>query len=347
MKQYKLAPLYQWGLLIGSVLVFGFGAVRGLVSVAPVYSDIARERSRPLEMDTKQLVDGFQETSDIVMRAIGSTVSASQLSAPQPNGFAVNMYAKLSPREIKKLKQYITDIAAARDQYKTFLTKEFDQRISTLMVAATAALPTAERKPSSVSSLTPSHLYDTLYDTGAISEKELTDLRGVAGFLESRIGDYTPSRQPQQIAVEASKELSKLINFLDEEIRRQKEHPIAQEAPQNTPKAELPPKEELIREFIDKLNSCQDVVHAVLLSKWKLDETIQEARKMVNDKDEKIAVLAVARNLAVINSAMIFIICTIVAFLLLMIRDFMTATVGVASDLSRLMSRIEPGPPDA
>ena len=69
--------------------------------------------------------------------------------------------------------------------------------------------------------------------------------------------------------------------------------------------------------------------------------------KMVNDKDEKIAVLAVARNLAVINSAMIFIICTIVAFLLLMIRDFMTATVGVASDLSRLMSRIEPGPPDA
>ena len=111
------------------------------------------------------------------------------------------------------------------------------------------------------------------------------------------------------------------------------------------------PKEVLIKECITRLTYCRESMHAVLLSKWRIDELVSESMKTLvafqRDKDEKLGLLEVKEWEEITRSAMIFTICTVVTFLLLMIRDFMTAVVGVAADMSKLISRIEPGPPDA
>jgi hypothetical protein len=254
----------------------------------------------------------------------------------------------LTPEELSAFMVYISDADTVVQSLKDNMLLEFSSSISTMITATEKALVTGSS--SSVRKRidwTGTVADEGLFTSGALTSKDLETLRSVGVFLRDKTASYSPSRRAQGLARAADRGLQDVIEMIEGELQageRERKYFRGHNQGRPSSAAGVGEKQQLIGEFIDILVACRDTVAKITLADWRIDGVITTARTAIHAHLEKsreeMALLRQLRSESIIGAAAKLLGSLIVAILLLVIRDFMSALIDTATNTRGMLERL-------
>jgi hypothetical protein len=354
MKKYRFARTYLFLMTVCAVITLIIGALvlsAGLYESFGSLKRIADLKTEKIKVDTKSVDDELRVTYSKVSKVVfyGDKINAVEL--PSTDGFPVSEKAALTVSQRSAFVAYLKKADAVVKQMKSEYVGTCNELIDALDNAAKGALRNITPKQSEKyeSSYQGSQdmeeqgiELDCLYDSLAFERSDLARLKKAAEFMSDNLAEYTPDKQAHDIGKDAGAHITKILGLIEEErsaesfgqtLKEVRRESIESEQPTRSDKG-TKGKESLVAEYISNLNYCRKAVSQVALNHWKVDGILSELQRLItlheNQVDEYV-VKEKGRALKTVLGALIsFGVALVSALLLLVFRDFLSATIDIA-----------------
>jgi hypothetical protein len=226
---------------------------------------------------------------------------------------------------------------------------EIERTLRTLISAAEGSLPSTTTRGVRTVNAAPLNYTtpDQIYDSEVLTKDTFEELQSVSSFLATQVSRYTPSKDAQRLANNASTNLQVIIELMIADIKAGalRENSLPQLEDSNSAVTQSPSEREaLIREFIRRIELSASIVKQNGLKGWRLDRAIDEAQGACTEAiAERKQALAALKNAAWTNLAYggMFLLAAVVSSLLLMVvRDFMAAVIDTAANTREMADRL-------
>ena len=359
--KYFYARTYLRALLILAALVVILGIAFASVQLVWIVSDLHNyqiSKNAPLTVDTKDLIDELKYTSVVVDSFILQLQHHESGGAMQ--ALADDFDAGINKRDIgvgvatrlrrEQIDGFESCLQVARNDSTTFKTELLKEFLATLNDIETSTLAVLnapkggltdsgksgvrERHPQSQSDETKQQLFSPQ----ALVEMQSEDLNAAVSFLrKGPQPDIVSYISPQVGMRTAADELQALLQFIQLDLQRLPEERQSHltDGEQVVPAvAGTSTKEAVLRRFLNELSLCEQLAKVNVGRGWIVDGQIEQAQNRITSfRTEREATLVSLRT-HILNCAMLAgiaaLLTAIVALILLMIRDFLSALIDTA-----------------
>lgn len=349
--QYRFAKLYLGLLLICAGLVCAYGIVTttlGFGAAVTASGKLRKAKDQVTVIDTGSIVQQLKVTYSLVAPIAKRNKQSSVPDLPEATAFPVDRSAMLTPKELEAFVAYIDDAQTTVRLLRGGILLEFDSSIEAMIRAAEKALgPGSHESVSKRADWTSSMAYKGLFTSGAIASKDLETLRSVGVFLRDKTASYSPSRKAQDLALAADKGLQDVIKLIEGELQageRAERRFRGRDQNRRGMASGRGEKTQLIKDFIEILSTSRATAISITLMDWKIDGVIAAARTGTSDHyaelREEMASLRQLRYRSITDAVVKLLGSLIVAILLLVIRDFMSAVIDTATNTRGMLERL-------
>jgi hypothetical protein len=336
MKKYPFAKLYLSLLLVlaGLALLMCVGTfIGGAIDIFKHTSDISTLKKSPKEFDTNLLFTQMANAQAVV-KAVSPDAG---IELPPAGNLPVSEYAQLDHKQVKQLHVVIERCAVILPVLKAAYLKAFNENIGKLEAAARERLSQLRKRDApAFAAMDYAPLTTALYDNAALGSSQIERLNAVSSFLENDVRNYSPSDAAYKAASAANKNLlaAMTIYVKDYDISRQNAlanifSPSSSPAPQR-------PQDEVLSDFIDKLQTIKRSAQGTLVNGWAIESTTGKIEDKIDKYFARIEAMKVRRLKSFSETGKSLFTYLGVAILLLVIRDFFSTAIDTAQNTAAM-----------
>ena len=363
MKKYRFAKLYLTGLLVAAILITTIGVLVGLYYGVECTGELVLSQTllkKPVTIDTASAFNAFQNATAIL--SVNNLVP-STTTFTFDRKVPCEKSAQLSLNEIADFEAVVAQMSDGVAKLRQQCTANMREIIEQMLAGSRAALPPQttlpQSAPTTIPRQTPPHRtfqhLPLLFVTGAVTHNDIEMLKFWSNFLELQLRNYTPSAGAQALAVRADTDLQVLISFLMQQLDSLRgsreivtdipEIAIAPSVATNVP-VTATERENRIREFISLLQRFESSIDSVIAREWVVDQELAIAKKAAEEAKARIYIkISEAKWRAAIdakNMTLWVVGALVVALLLLVVRDFMSALIDTAANTGGMLDLMTP-----
>jgi hypothetical protein len=325
------------------VMLIGFLVlIAGLCTSVGALKRAAAAKAEMVEMDTKSIGEELNVVHSKVSSITWNTAMVPATEMPVTNGFPVCEKAVLTSKQRMAFMSYLEKVGATVEQMQKRYIAACDDAMEALYTAGYEALQKKTQERTGAQRSQEPTLKNTekrgrgggrLYVSEAFKESDLDRLDSVAKFMSEGIATYTPNKRAQEMGRDAGIHIENILKLIENEYAKEAWSQVQEQlSTKSTPSN----KEALIEEYIVKLNYCRETVRNLALKGWKIDVQLEKLRSQLDYHESRInehvvAERADARKAAAV-AILTFVVAYVVALLLLVLRDFLAATIDTATN---------------
>lgn len=364
MKKYFYAQTYLRVLLLLAAWVVIGGVAFASIQVMGILSDIHDyqiSKHAPLIIDTQGLVNELDAASDVVRAFTSKSQPYDFASELKKRNIENGEAAELRHQQIDSFENYLQIARNDSNDLKMELLKDFQATLNDIETAVRSVLNSAESGSATTASGTAAvrerqpeaqakGLRRQLYSPEALAEIQFDELNMAVSFLrkgpQNDIANYI---SPQAEMRAAADELQALLQLIHQEATRLKEeqqvHLITNEEQAAPILVTASTKVAVLRRFLNELSLCEELAKVNISRGWIVDAQIDKAENSITrfraERSERLSSLrsqmlhsAMLTGISVLSTA-------IVALLLLMIRDFLSALIDTAVNTGATVNALD------
>lgn len=346
-KKYHFARAYLTGLLICAIFILIVGILTFCGFSFASLSDWKKAsnlESGEINIDTEHVGLLLDTAIEQVSKVSGVPKTQIEASKPPTTGLIISTSATLPTQKRKAFEEYLTQNETFIAQLKNLYVIDCAKAINALGQNAKAALQ--KINPSAKSTFNESYPVEwhttqtklsqnnfnkfntsSLYIKSFFDEESVLSLNGTANFLMHGVKNYTDSKQTQSLASKAGEQVRRMITVLGVNTNYQDDKNTSSDKNAEN-------QEALILSYMGKLNYCLDVISNVALSNWAVDQEIRRVKEEIVSKEraakQRAAEVMLSAKVQFFLALKVLFGALIAAFLLLVIREFLSAIIDIA-----------------
>lgn len=368
MNTYPYAKIYLRLLLVAAILVMLAGSLSALAYFGNIMANIRHYKANDtLVVDTKNLADELDAASEIVRSFIRRDKPFDFEAKLRKQKIEISETARFGGKQVERLESYLAMARAGSDELKAELLKGFQAAIDHLRASAqsalnqvepsnTTALPASKSRETAAQAQVRAQVYPHLYDQEALAEIQLEELASVVSFLRNDVRMYGLSGTAVASGASAADELQTLTKLVSDEIRKYEQeqrdltarHSNETTLPTTAPiAAPVTPSTKAISlgRFLAHLSVCEKLAKGKITRGWIIDRELKKTGDSISNfrfqQRERLAILRSQNLTAAGMGAGAILAAILVALLLLIVRDFLSALVDTAMNTGATAETLE------